>query len=296
MGTNNNSQNARLIPYFQTDKPAVSLDESGKKKGRCAMDNMVSPIDKRTISVHNEHEFLLKMEKAGLTNEFAQRVIDSKDNDLATKVVRLIQIGGFEPTTSQKRAREIIGKNFFGVEETIKHFGVNPTQQLAVLSEIPFSEAALEQAKDTHVLVAVFPLSILEVRGKVQDKGLFYNQDWYNKESFAKERGEATWQLVRKTPVEDSTSKNWQEQQALIGKDDEVPSAQVMVYTIIGHFLATGERLFENIYVRTSSVGSDGCHVSGGDFDAMGLYVSGDWGDGRYGDLGISSAKKPDLL
>jgi len=255
---------------------------------------MVSQTDERTISVHNEHEFLLKMEKAGLTDELAQKVIDSKGNDLATKVVRLIQNGGFEPTTSQKRAREIMGRNFFGVEEAIKRFGVNPTrQQLAALLEIPFSEAVLEQSKDTHVLVAVFPLSILDIRGKVDSK-LFYNQSWYNKESFAKEHGEVTWQLVHKTPVDNSTSKNWQEQQVLLGKEDEVPTAQVMVYTIIGHYLATGERLFEHIYVRTSSVDSDGVRVFVGVFDSRGLYVGPYFWDGPRsgGFLGVSSARK----
>ena len=254
------------------------------------MKNMVSPTDERIISVHNEHEFLLKLEKAGLTNELVQRVIDSKGNDLATKVVRLIQNGGFEPTISQKRAREIMGRSFFGVEEAIKHFGVNPTpQQLAALSEIPFSEAVLEQSKDTHVLVAVFPLSVLEIRGKVESK-LFYDQSWYNKESFAKERGEVTWQLVRKTEVANSTSKNWQEQQALLSKDDEVPSAQVMVYTIIGHYLTTGERLFEHIYVRTFSVGSNGSRVVVGLFGSGGLSVNDYW-DG-YDSLGVSFARK----
>jgi len=258
------------------------------------MTTIVSPTDERTISVHNEHEFLLKMEKAGLTDELAQKVIDSKGNDLATKVVRLIQNGGFEAAASQKRAREIMGKNFFGVEEAIKHFGVNPTrQQLASLSEIPFSEAVLEQSRDTHVLVAVFPLSILEIRGKVEHK-LFYSHEdaWYNKQSFAKEHGEVTWQLVHKTPVDNSTSKDWQKQQALLGKDDEVPSAQVMVYIIIGHYLATGERLFEHIYVRTSSVDSDGYRVGVGRFDSEGLYVNYFWDGIRNDYLGVSSARK----
>jgi hypothetical protein len=257
------------------------------------MTTMVSQTDERTLSVHQEHEFLKKLETAGLNGELAQKVVDSKGNELAAKVVRLIQNGGFEPTTSQKRAREIMGKDFFGVEEAINHFGVNPSrQQLAALSEIPFSEAALEQCKSTHVLVAVFPPSILYIRGKVQDKGLFYNQDWYNKESFAKEHGEVSWQLVRKTPVDNSLSKDWQEQQALIGKDDEVPTAQVMVYTIIGHFLATGERLFEKVYVRTSSVRSDGSLVIVGFFVAEGLDVRSRWDGYRNGYLGVSSARK----
>jgi len=124
------------------------------------------------------------------------------------------------------------------------------------------------------------------------DSKLFYDQPWYNKESFAKERGEVNWQLVRKTPVDNSTSKNWQEQQELLGEDDEVPTSQVVVYTIIGHFLAVGERLLEHIYVRTSSVGSDGSRVGVGDFDSGGLSVGGCWDDFRSGGLGVSSARK----
>ncbi|MDD2731916.1 MAG: hypothetical protein PHI53_01825 [Candidatus Pacebacteria bacterium] len=256
------------------------------------MKAMVSSTDERTISVHQEHEFLKKLEVAGLTGEFAQKVIDSKGNDLATKVVRLIQKGGFEPTTSQKRAREIMGRNFFGIEEAIKHFGVNPTrQQTLALSEIPFSEEVLQKAKDTHVLVAVFPLSILEIRGKV-DSRLFCDQSWYNEESVARDRGKTSWHLVSKTPVNNSTSKNWEEQLALIGEEDEVPTAQVMVYTIIGHYLATDERLFEHIYVRTSSVASVGRRLFVGAFDLRGLYVCYDWDDYRSADLGVSSARK----
>ncbi|MEK7067597.1 MAG: hypothetical protein AAB956_01225, partial [Patescibacteria group bacterium] len=101
------------------------------------------------------------------------------------------------------RAREIMGHNFLGVEEAIQHFGVNPTQkQLAALAEVPYPESVLEELKHSHVLVAVFPLSILDIRGKVaSDKCLFYEQDWYNQQAFAKETGETGWQLVAKTPV-----------------------------------------------------------------------------------------------
>jgi len=231
----------------------------------------------RTLSVHKEHELLMKLEIAGLTNELAQRVIDSGGNELAMKVVKFIQSSGFEPTISQKRAREIMGRNFFGIEEAIKHFGVNPTrQQLAVLSEIPFSEAVLEDLKDTHVLVAVFPLSVLEIYGMVGSnllRKLFSDPSWYNTQSFAKECGKVNWQLVRKTPVANSGLKIWKEQLALLGKDDEVPIAQVMVYTIIGHHLVTGERLFEDTYVRTSSMTSDFDRVCVGRFDLGGLGI-----------------------
>jgi hypothetical protein len=192
-------------------------------------------------------------------------------------------------TLCPDRARTIMGKNYFGFEEAIRHFGVNPSrQQLTALSEIPFSEAVLESCKDTHVLVAVFPVSILEIRSKVNAKLVCY-QDWYNGESFAKECNDASWRLVRKTPVDNSTSKNWREQRALISKDEEIPTAQAMVYTIIGHLLATDERLFEDVRVRTASVSLNDRRVNVGFFDPERLGVYDFWDDCRNDDLGVAS-------
>lgn len=234
------------------------------------------------------------MEEVGLTFADLQKVIDNPE--LRRRVVAYWQNGGFEPSTSQKRAREIMGKNFFGVEDAIKHFGVNPSEkQFAALSEIPFSESVLEELKDTHILIAVFPFSILSIREK-EAKNLFYysHKDfWYSQEPFAKERGQIGWRLIRKTPVPDSTSKNWEEQQTLLNKQEEVPSAQAMVYTIIGHCLKTGERLFGGIYVYTSSLDSGGCCVPVGVFDLVGLAVGSGWVGHRNDFLGLSSARKP---
>src|SRR3989338_7146181 len=103
---------------------------------RYAMETIVG----RTLSVHQEHEVLLKLEAAGLTDKLAQKVVDSKGNDLAAGEVRFIQNRGFDSSTSQKKAREIMGKNMFGIEDAIEHFGVNPSkQQLAYLAEVPFT-------------------------------------------------------------------------------------------------------------------------------------------------------------
>lgn len=196
-------------------------------------------------------------------------------------------------SVSNNRARSIMGKNFFGVEKVTKYFEVNPNHlQLAALAEIPFSEAVLAQSKDTHVLVAVFPLSILEIRAKQGDARLFYDQSWYNQEAFAKERGETGWHLVRKTPVEDSFSKTWDEQQALLSKDDETPSARVMTYAIIGLYLATGERLFKSVWARTSSLNCYESHVLLGRFTELGLDLDYRYNDGRRGDVGRASARK----
>ena len=195
--------------------------------------------------------------------------------------------------TLQKHAREIMDHNMFGIEEAIRYFGVNPSkEQLAALAEVPFSQEVLQSCQDTHVLVAVFPLSILDIRGKVE-RQLFYGHEdaWYNKEKFAKDRGEIGWQLVRKTPVENSTSKTWNDQQVLLGETEETPPARTMVYTIIGHYLATNERLFQNIYVRTSSLDSDGSCVAVGVFVGAGLGIGYCWDDRRRG-LGLAASLK----
>ncbi len=226
--------------------------------------------------------------------EVAARI--NTDPAFVANIARLMVNGGYEPSTSQKLAREIMGKNFFGIEEAIKHFGVNATkQQLAYLAEVPWSEEVLSSCKDTHVLVAVFPLSILDIRGharKQYDRTLFYSQDWYDKQAFAKDKGEVGWQLVRKEPIANSTSKTWNDQQALLSKDEETPTAQIVVYTMVGHFLATGERLFEKIYVRCVDLGSDGLRVIVGNVDAKGLSVDG-WSAGYPIDsIGVSAARK----
>jgi len=151
----------------------------------------------------------------------------------------------------------------------------------------------LKQSKDTYILVAVFPLSIMEIRDKV-DRKLFYNHEtaWYNEQPFAKEPGEASWQLVRKVPVDASTRWVYQEQQALFNNDDEVPAAQVMVYAIIGHFLATGEWLIKQKYACTSTADSRGNCVYVTDVGLNGLGISDYWDAVFYDNEDLSSARK----
>ena len=161
------------------------------------------------------------LEEAGLPWEAFQQPID--DPQMRARLINFWRSGGYEPTTDEKMARAI-GIPMFGVQEAIQHFNVKPTEsQLAMLSVIPFSEQELREAKDTHILVAVLPMSILDVR-KVNNK-LFYSETggWYESEKFAKDKGETGWYLVKKTPVKNSTSKTWKEQQALLGDRESNP-------------------------------------------------------------------------
>lgn len=53
---------------------------------------MSKDVVSRTLSVHQEHELLMKLEDAGLGKEEAQLIIDSKDNELARKLIDLVKV------------------------------------------------------------------------------------------------------------------------------------------------------------------------------------------------------------
>jgi hypothetical protein len=194
---------------------------------------------------------------------------------------------------TQEEARDIMGRNFLGTEEVKKYFGELTSEQQEAFSIIPFPKETLESCKDTHILVADIGLSIMDLKKLEKCKGLFRDQTWYEKYSFAKRTPEPSWRLIRKTSVENSLNKSWEEQQALLDhQTDEVPLTRQIIYTIILHFLATGERLFRTSHVRTSDVDSLGDHVSVGEFDKDGLLVYG-WSDNiRISGICVASARK----
>jgi hypothetical protein len=79
---------------------------------------------------------------AGKTNRAFQRHMGAFGDDAHTiverintnesaarEIAKLCLSYGHEPSTSQVRAREIMGKNMFGVEEAITHLGVTSVQQ-----------------------------------------------------------------------------------------------------------------------------------------------------------------------
>ena len=199
-----------------------------------------------------------------------------------------------ETTTSQKLAHEIMGRNFFGIKDGVKHFGIIPSEhQLDLVAEIKYSESRLERCQDTHYLVAVPLLSVLGIHNKVEHR-LFFSSECstFDNELFASNSGDIySWQLLRKTEVAGSLEMIFTEQQKLLHEDEEIPSARVVVYSIISNFLKTGERLFEKIFVRTSDSCDLGCdnHVCVGLFDAGGLCIECIPDNDDKPDIGLAS-------
>ena len=202
----------------------------------------------------------------------------------------------------QDDARKIMGLNYFGIEEAIEHFGVIPTEEeLTNLANVPFSWALLRKLKKTHILIAVFPLSIIEIRTKVRTNLFSGHWDLYDG-TFLKEKEKACWRLVRKEQVSGSFMKSRPEQEELLSEKEEIPTTRVLVYTIIGQCLAHNEFLFDWGWARTSSTEDEEFNVSIGDFHHLdgilyqfsgGLSVRVDIFKDKRGNLGISSSIKP---
>lgn len=208
----------------------------------------------------------------------------------------------------EDRAHEIMGKNFFGVYDAVKHLlSVVPTEeQCEFLDRVPFSEETLRECKDTHVLVAVFPMSILDIRAmpldvvnghasKQSEGSLFRRQGWYDNQAFAMDKGEVGWQLVRKEPVVDSYKKTWQQQCVLLSKEEEIPTARILVYTLVGHFISTGECLFGDLYVRCVGNHFDDGRLLLGYFGIKGLLIDSWEADDCSYELRLSAARKRDF-
>lgn len=226
----------------------------------------------------------------------ADKVAEALNNnpDFVTRLAVFAKTGGYEPTTSQETARKIMGHHYLGIEHAIEYLKASPSKQdLKLLEDVPFSEEMLNTFKHTHILVAVLPMSILDIQARV-DRSLFYFKDdpWYKKQAFAKEKGQAHWALVDMGIVANSKSKTWQEQQSLLDKGDETPTGRVMVYTIILNYLVTGDRLLMSVYARVSDLASGGYRVDVGYFGGNGLIVYYCWDDGRIDDIGVASARK----
>lgn len=248
--------------------------------------------DHRGLSVHKEHELLVKLEAAGMGDKEAQAVIESKSNDLARRVVEFIRSGGRGQSSAQETAKLLMGINRILPRDMASKLGAKYSdKELKSLEKIPWSAELLQELRETHILFPTVPLSIMEVRANVP-RNTFCDQDWYGREKFAKsERPEVRWHLIRKDHLPGSTSKTYPDQLAMLSDKEENPSAVVLVQLMAIYSLTTGKKLFESVYARSCSKSSDGYRVFVYFYEGQ-LYV-GNWDDDDCGSaLGLAASRK----
>ena len=224
-------------------------------------------------------EFISQIESGRITKESLAKFLDGN------------RIAGYES------ARRILGDDFISPSDVATAHRVSYTKdQLDYFVKTLPEESVLRWAKENGYAVVAgppTPTSLLDTRSL--NPKLFWTQSggWYDNENFARNDKAATnWLIIRKEPVPNSTNKNWNEQLQLLSKDEQVPNSGEIGWFITTFYEVRGVRLFERIYVRTSSVASVGGRVGVGGFDGDGLVVGSYWDGGRGYGLGVAASRK----
>lgn len=168
------------------------------------------------------------------------------------------------------RAREIMGENFFGAEEAGQHFGVSGSRttgprEFQKLAKIPFSEEVLIDCKDTHILVAVFPLSLLDLLRVFEAERFTFRHSFLDGNPLLMKKGAETgWYLLPKKLDEKFFRKDWGQQNKERARYQEVLSTSVVVYVMAASWLHQRAILYKDHDVRTVSTtyGHNNTHVS----------------------------------
>lgn len=130
--------------------------------------------------------------------------------------------------TTIERGREIMGKDFFGFDQVSAAFG--KIEMRPEYTKIPYSEAELERAKAQGEMLVLrantgstkLPTmeginKIMESRLSGSEGKLLYDTDWYeNEDFFKKQEVREGWALVSKDLIENSTSKDYINQTAIL--------------------------------------------------------------------------------
>jgi len=239
--------------------------------------------------------FRAQYNKARLTDESAQ-ILNENPSFAAYIADGIRRFSAKSPEYGL--AQSILGADFITPEEVTKARPsiVYSVEQITALAESLPSEDVLKWCKKNGYAVMPAPptaMSMLDVR-EIQSTHFYLKTGgWYADQKFAYEdKTSFGWLTIKKTPVSNSTRKTWNEQNKLLSALEKVPNATEMCWFITAYFEVRGVRLFKGVYVRTSSLDSDGFHVFVGFFGAEGLHVD-DWDDvSRDDDIGLLAARK----
>lgn len=195
---------------------------------------------------------------------------------------------------SEKVAQGIMGNNLVPIEAATSHYKIstNANMRRGLSNNILFSEALLEECKDTHILVPHIPITLSEIREKIgiittpnghpgHCEGIFSGKYLY-----------AQWGLFRKTVVPDSVNKPFEDQRLLLTKQEEIPEVSMLAYAVALYYLTSGNRLFSDIRARCTKSGFTTLRPVVGSSD-KGVYLlqfAEYWSDKN---TGLGSQRKP---
>ncbi len=188
-----------------------------------------------------------------------------------------------------KSAEQIFGKNFIGpsqLKAIEKSLGVTVPANSSEIPLIPFSIQELQMYSETHILLLQVAytsqmqhINILSLRdffgtNAKEESPVFYPQDWYINEKFARTLLSLKWVLLQKE-LEPQTRGKLPDSEAL--SQNKLPSAITCTYAFFAYYLHTsGGKLWEFDYIWCSDLDASGDRIYVGRYtDPAGLANSG---------------------
>lgn len=189
-----------------------------------------------------------------------------------------------ERRLSLKQAHHLFKENFIGTEELYRiksKLDIN----FKDVPEIPFTPEELKiKAQEGYILFLGgsfisknIPITILSLRNFFGinpsiSEPCFYNQDWYDLESFANKSIENKWYLIKKSIFNESRAIH----PNYLFSDYKFPSAIICAYLFFIYWLCNNECLWESDFVWCSDFDSNGDRVYVGKYkDLKGTNKSG---------------------
>lgn len=196
-------------------------------------------------------KFMGILRKAGLPDQFYQRVIDDDAYRtwLVTETTARMHLV-VEETEEQIEARKLLKRFYLGLPEIERHFGRLSPSQKSFLELMPFSPASLRASHGQHVLFADTGLSIAELSEKFAP--IFSKaEQQHGHQDFWRKKSESYWRLVtRGVRVQCGT---WEEQVGKLRANERCVTARELCYLQILHLCVTGGWLYDGAPIRTAS-------------------------------------------
>lgn len=181
---------------------------------------------------------------------------------------------GYEPTESQIAAKKILGDRFLGIEEVARHYYPDfRVSHIAALWDVPIPQEALERGKETHLLVAGFPLDVLDIRrryARLFNAGNIYNDEWYRLWSYSRAKMALGWHWI---PIIKASDFGYYNGVGFVKQDKPFKVVDV-VYSVILYYLASGIKLYKDHYVWCSDLDNAKGYGVCGKFDDEGLRIA----------------------
>lgn len=207
------------------------------------------------------HEAVVTGRMVGADRNFWKAL--ANDPQLWRRVKAFVD-NGKELFTPQHRAQEIMGsENIFDPIWVDGRLWEVTKKEMQLLERIPFSEQQLIASKDTHVLVAMASVTFVELHKR---HGARYFESQFrsgrdDKDEFTKKRQSVGWHLVQKEALSGSMGESLIGQEKLLREGELIPNVTLMAYTMLAYQMKNHIRLFNGVYVRTSSENSGGLKI-----------------------------------